>query len=110
MVTAGGADEEPMAEYLNQFLAVTGVFPVGSVWATMSRVEGQDFPPHVRGGAFALGDHLVAAWEREEGSEEHGDVASRFAERMRVLMRKDEWPYEYEYWNRHRSLTESPVP
>lgn len=31
VVTSGGGDEEPMAEYINHFLIITGIRPVGSV-------------------------------------------------------------------------------
>jgi len=44
VVTSGGGDEEPIAQYMNHFLLTTGIIPVGSVWATMGNMVGDDFP------------------------------------------------------------------
>jgi hypothetical protein len=35
IVTSGGGDEKPIADYMNHFLITTGIHPVGSVRATM---------------------------------------------------------------------------
>jgi len=106
VVTSGGGEEEPIADYLNQFLARAGARPVGSVWATMGNIPGQDFPQAIRQQALALGEKLVAAWQNQETAPRFEADAAQFRERMRSLMlwRKDEWPYEYEYWKKHRGL------
>lgn len=106
VVTSGGGDEEPIADYLNHFLAITGAIPVGSVWAAMGQVEAQNFPDEVRLRAYALGEKLVHAWENKETNPEYGGITSQFRDRMRSLMlwRRQEWPYEYEYWKEHRGL------
>ena len=108
VVTAGGGEEEPIADYLEHFLAITGAVPVGSVWATMSQVEGQNFPPDVRDKAIALGERLVEAWAAREKSPAYEPVTEQFRERMRslILWRKEEWPFEYEYWKECRGLME----
>ena len=105
-MTSGGGDEEPIADYLNHFLAITGAIPVGSVWAAMGQVEAQNFPDEVRLRAYALGEKLVHAWENKETNPEYGGITSQFRDRMRSLMlwRRQEWPYEYEYWKEHRGL------
>lgn len=110
VVTSGGGDEEHIAHYLNHFVAITGGIPVGSVWATMGQIQGQsfprDFPNHIRLKAIALGERLVTAWENHETSTQYQSVTADFAERMRSLItwRKEEWPFEYEYWKKHRGL------
>jgi len=106
VVTSGGGDEGPIVEYMNQFLAVTGVIPVGAVWATMGRIQGEEFPEEIRKQAFDLGKRLVAAWKGKQASSEYSAVTERFAERMRSLIqwRKEEWPYEYEFWKEQRGL------
>jgi hypothetical protein len=105
VVTAGGGEEEPIAEYLNHFLAISGAIPVGAVWATMGTLSG-DLPEPIRAQAFALGKKLVDAWKNREPSSRFAQETSRFRERMRWLMlsRKEEWPYEYEYWKKYRGL------
>jgi multimeric flavodoxin WrbA len=110
VVTAGGGDEEDIADYLNHFVAITGGIPVGSVWATMGQIQGQnfprDFPENIKEKALALGENLVTAWQNKETSARYQAVTSQFAERMRSLIewRKEEWPWEYEYWKEHRGL------
>jgi multimeric flavodoxin WrbA len=106
VVTSGGGDEEPIAGYMNHFLAVTGAIPVGSVWATMGQIQGYDFPAEIREKAFALGKRLVKAWSAKEITPEYREITLRSGERMRSLMvwRKQEWPYEYEHWKTRRGL------
>ncbi|HUT56166.1 MAG TPA: flavodoxin family protein [bacterium] len=106
VVTSGGGDEEPIAQYLNHFLATTGAIPVGAVWATMGQINGTEFPAEIRDQALALGKRLVEAWSNHETAPAFERQAAAFKERMRSLMlwRKDEWPYEYEYWQKHHGL------
>jgi multimeric flavodoxin WrbA len=112
VVTSGGGDEKPIADYLNHFLAVTGGIPVGSVWATMAQVEGHNFPQDIRKKAFALGEKVVTAWRNKETVQEYVQVTAQFRERMRSLMiwRKHEWPYEYEYWKEYCGLVDTQTP
>ena len=103
IVTSGGGDEEPIAEYLNHFLMITGIQSVGSVWATMGLIFGDDFPEELTNRSLALGRRLVQAWKNRESFPEIQEKMAAFKERMRQLMeyRREEWPYEYEYWKVH---------
>jgi multimeric flavodoxin WrbA len=102
VVTSGGGDEGPIAQYLNHFLMLTGIQSVGSVWATMGLIFGEDFPPDLAGQARELGKRLVRAWKNQETFPEIQEKMAAFKERMRQLMqyRQAEWPYEYGYWKR----------
>jgi multimeric flavodoxin WrbA len=106
VVTSGGGDEGPIADYMNHFLIITGIRPVGSVWATMGRLTGPDFPPAIAEEARTLGKKLVRSWEDKTSFPEVEERIAAFKERMRALMlyRKKEWPYEYRYWQEHRDL------
>ena len=106
VVTSGGGDEQAIAEYMNHFLVITGATPVGSVWATMGQIEGQNFPDNLKAGARALGEKLVNSWKNKETNPQYSATSAQFRERMKSLMlwRKTEWPYEYEYWKRQRGL------
>jgi multimeric flavodoxin WrbA len=106
VVTSGGGDEEPIAEYMNHFLMITGIQSVGSVWATMGLIFGDDFPEDITSRALDLGKRLVLAWKGKEPFPEAQEKMAAFKERMRRLMkyRKEEWPYEYEYWKEHEGL------
>lgn len=106
VVTSGGGDEEPIAEYLNHFLMITGIQSVGSVWATMGLILGDDFPENISSRALHLGKRLVQAWKNKEAFPKIQEKMAAFKERMRQLMqyRRKEWPYEYEYWQKHWGL------
>jgi multimeric flavodoxin WrbA len=103
VVTSGGGDEEPIADYMNHFMMITGIQSVGSVWATMGLIFVDEFPEDIQTRALDLGKRLVIAWENNEVFPEIQEKMTAFKERMRQLMeyRKDEWPYEYEYWKKY---------
>ena len=107
VITSGGGDEKPIADYLNHFLITTGIRPVGSVWAAMGTISEEDFPVDIKSQALGLGKKLVQSWKAKATSPEIEGRVKEFKERMRslILYRKGEWPYEYEYWEKHRGLT-----
>lgn len=107
VVTSGGGDERPITQSMNHFLITTGVIPVGSVWATMGTLAGEDFPEEILRQARELGKSLVRSWRGKVVIPEAEAVRKSFEERMRRLMlfRKEEWPYEYEFWKRKRTLS-----
>lgn len=109
VVTSGGGDEEPITEYMNHFLLITGIRPVGAVWATMGNITGDTFPQDIAGRAFELGRQLVTAWRNKTTNPEIEEKIDAFRKRMRDLMqwRKAEWPYEYEYWQKNRGIGDS---
>ncbi len=100
VVTSGGGDEPPIADYMNHFMMITGIQSVGSVWATMGLIFEDGFPEEIRQKAITLGQRLVQAWSNKEVFPEVQEKMAEFKDRMRRLMlwRKDEWPYEYQYW------------
>ena len=106
VVTSGGGDEAPIAEYMNHFMMITGIRPVGAVWATMGGIETEAFPDNIRNEAFELGETLVSSWKEKVISAKNEKTISEFKERMRslILWRKDEWPHEYQFWKQHRGL------
>jgi multimeric flavodoxin WrbA len=106
VVTSGGGDENPIAEYMNHFLMTTGIWPIGSVWATMGRISGETFPVEIQKKALRLGERLVHYWKRKRIPLRTDKNMGLFRERMRalILYRKGQWPYEYEYWTSHRNL------
>jgi multimeric flavodoxin WrbA len=106
VITSGGPDELPIAEYLNHFLLTTGIRPVGAVWATMGLIRGDEFPPEIAVLADRLGRNLVAAWQEKALRPEVELQMNAFNERMKNLItyRREEWPFEYEYWRKFRGL------
>ena len=106
VVTSGGGDEAPIADYMNHFMITTGVTPVGSVMATMGAITGDEFPPEILEKALALGRKLVHDWQNQVSTPEIDQSKEQFKERMRQLMsyRKDEWLFEHEYWEKTHGL------
>ena len=106
VVTSGGGDEAPVADFMNHFMITTGITPTGSVWATMGTITGDEFPPEILEKAHALGRKLVHDWKNGISTPEVEQSKAQFKERMRQLIsyRKDEWPFEYEYWVKTRGL------
>ena len=106
VVTSGGGDEAPIAEYMNHFLITTGIRPVGAVWATMGTLSDGRFTEDIRKRARRLGGALVDAWKNATVDPSVERKMASFRERMRRLMlwRKQQWPYEYDYWRSHRGL------
>ncbi len=79
---------------------------MGSVWATMGLITGDDFPEDIKKNAFDLGCRLVEAWKTKTIDPEVKTKMDDFHQRMRSLMtwRKAEWPFEYNYWVTHHGL------
>ncbi len=104
VVTSGGEDDSAVAAYMNRFLLMTGIRPVGAVHAAMAAMPGGEFSTRVREDALHLGRQLVAAWaEKCSDPQTEWEIRS-FRERMRqlVVYRKEDWPYEYGYWQEHQ--------
>jgi multimeric flavodoxin WrbA len=106
VVTSGGGDEEPIAEYMKHFLMTTGIQSVGAIWATMGLISGEEFPEDIANQSKGLGQRLVQAWKNQEVFPDIQARMAAFKERMRQLMlyRREDWPYEYEYWQKHWGL------
>lgn len=85
---------------------ITGIKPVGSVWATMAKIVGDAYPENIRKAAFDPGKKLVLSCGNKAACKDAEKKVERFKERMHTLMlwRKQEWPYEYQYWKKHRGL------
>ena len=98
--TAGGSHADRVAAYLNEVLTILGATCVGAVDA----VVGMD--PSALGEAErrarALGGRLVEAIMNKEVIPEQEAIHRAMRERMQYLVRAhgEEWPHQYEYWDR----------
>ena len=106
LVTSGGEDNEAVVGYMNRFLLMTGIQPVGSVQAAMALMPGGEFTATVREQAQMLGERLVEAWREKFSDPETEAEMKSIRDRMRQLIvwKKEEWPYEYGYWQEHHGL------
>ncbi len=106
VVTSGGGGDEPIVDYMNHFLITTGIIPVGGVSAAMSQMPEGGFTDQLQKEAQAVGRRLVDAITMSEVPGDIDQHRNNFRERMKALMsyRKEEWPYEYEYWKKHMGI------
>jgi multimeric flavodoxin WrbA len=106
VVTAGGEDSEAVVGYMNRFLLMTGIQPVGSVQATMAFQPEGEFSAQLREQAQILGERLVEAWQDQFSDPETEAEMKSIRDRMRQLIvwKKEEWPFEYGYWQEHHGL------
>jgi multimeric flavodoxin WrbA len=106
VVTSGGGVDEPIVDYMTHFLITTGIIPVGGVWAAMSAMPEGGFTEEVTEEARSLGRRLVEASREGKVPRDTGKRRNSFREQMKELMlyRREEWPYEYQYWKEHRGL------
>jgi multimeric flavodoxin WrbA len=106
LVTSGGEDSGAVSGYMNRFLLLTGIQPVGAVQATMASMCNGEFTAAVREEARKLGARLVEAQAENFSDPETEAEMQSMRDRMRQLIvwKKDEWPYEYGYWQEHHGL------
>ena len=100
VVTSGGGGDEPIIDYLQRFLTITGIHPVGGVHATMGALPDGEFTAGLKREARRLGEKLVTAWQQQL-RDPHVEMEIRaFSQRMRELVfwKKGEWPHEYQVW------------
>jgi len=106
IVTSGGGDDAPIVDYMNRFLMMTGIRPVGGVHAAMASMRGGEFTAAVRQEAATLGKTLVKAWRDKWSDPDMDGEMAAFKERMRqlVVWKKEEWPFEFGYWQDHQGM------
>lgn len=96
--TSGGMKEETTAQYLEEFLRRCGALTVGHVYTYGQELATQEGKVLER--VDTLAQELVKAVEEKRDYPQFHEEMKGFKERMKQLMnhRKDEYKYEYEYW------------
>jgi multimeric flavodoxin WrbA len=96
VVTSGGGDEWPIAQYLSHFMITAGVTPVDAVWAEMGTTRDRKLGDRIRGQAVRAGEHLVEAWKDKRRAAVVDRLQDAHRDRMLALIAgyRDEWPYE----------------
>jgi multimeric flavodoxin WrbA len=100
VVTSGGAGSGEVETYLLRFLRTLGCWTVGSLGAEALQLFGDATRTGVLVAAAKLGADLIAAAEEGRTFPEQEPEQAAFRERMKQLVtfRRQDWPYEYEYW------------
>ena len=96
--TAGGSGAQEVADYLNQSLFIMGASVVGSVGVNLS--DGDEMFQKGMDQSYQLGiqlaDAILTKTEYPDQQEGHRAMLERM--KQLILFRKEEWPYEYEYF------------
>lgn len=96
--TAGGSGAQEVADYLNQSLFIMGASVVGGVGVNLS--DGEELFHKGVDASYQLGVQLADAITTKATYPDQEAGHTAMFERMKQLIgfRKDEWPYEYEYY------------
>ncbi|NSW57094.1 MAG: flavodoxin family protein [Armatimonadetes bacterium] len=102
VVTSGGGGCTEVEDYMLRFLRMAGAWTVGSTGAEAFKLMDPSQAPQAVEAARELGRKLVAAVQSGEPPADQVEEHEQTAQFMRqiVSMRKDDWQYEYEYWQK----------
>ena len=100
VVTSGGTGGEEVAHYLNRVLRALGCWTVGSVVAETWMLQQPPSAASLFAQAGQLGQRLLTAIRNHPVFPEQTEERRVFYQRMQTLVTscRDEWPYEYAYW------------
>lgn len=106
VVTSGGGGDEPVVDYIGRFLLATGIRPIGGVHATMAALPDGVFSEGLVRQARQLGAELVRACRERRIDPDVERQMRDFRARMQelVVWRREEWPYEYAYWQNRQGM------
>ncbi len=105
LMASGGPMFELPEAYLALSLRVLGAWNVGSVGVCQPQLDDEEEREEILTAATDLGKQLVEAIENKTTYKDQEDEREQIFETMRFLseMRKDEAPFDYEYWQTHWS-------
>jgi len=84
--------------YMLRVLKSMGAWTVGSVGAEAWRLFDETMGPQALQSAADLGTNLVDAVKAAEPIDDPERDAFQEMMKQLITMQKDNWPYEYEYW------------
>jgi multimeric flavodoxin WrbA len=103
VVASGGPRYERVEEYLLDKIGNIGCWKVGSMVAAGGTLDDPDQSPALLLEAHALGYNIAHAIATKAEYPDQIDARHDTFEVMRWLVesKKEEWPYEYKYWQEH---------
>ena len=83
-----------------------GLWTLGSVSAVRAQLDDADEKARLMEAAAAIGNRMVAAIKNQETFPDQEDDRNQAFEIMKFLVMtlKEEWPFAWDYWRRHRNL------
>ncbi len=87
-------------EYLKMILGKMGLWVVDSLVGTQALLSIPEEKEALINNAYTIGTELVEAIQEKKTYTDQADAREEFFYAMQalVMMQKDEWPYEYQYW------------
>ena len=103
VVASGGPRYERVVDYLLDKIGTIGCWKVGSIVAAGGLIHDPYYAPAIEKEARELGAKLAHAIATHAAYPEQIDARNECFEVMRWLVeeQKEEWPFEYEYWQKH---------
>jgi multimeric flavodoxin WrbA len=100
VVSSGGPELEMVEKYLMHVLDIFGCWRVGTICAVELQLMDEDERVKIKQEAYNLGDRMVKAISNKEIFPEQEQALQMFFEGMAMVveMKKEEWPFEYDYW------------
>ncbi len=100
VVTSGGPESGTVEDYILGFLRAVGCWTVGSIGAEARDLFDEKMRAKAVAAASALGAKLAGAIRDKESYPEQLQAREGFRQRMKMLVtiRKNDWPFEYNYW------------
>jgi multimeric flavodoxin WrbA len=105
LLTSGGPLYEQVEQYLMHVIGNSGCWKVGSLTVTETQLRDPEEQSQVLKEAYDLGRKLAAAISGKIQFPDQEAEREQCFEMMRWLVEqeRDNWPYEYEYWQRYWS-------
>ncbi len=103
VLSSGGPMYQTVEDYLLHITGTLGCWKVGSLVVAGGQLDDPEEAPGVLQEARRLGGRLAAAIENRERFPDQEEERDMCFEMMRWLCEKekDQWPYEYQYWQDH---------
>ena len=103
LVTSGGGGEDEVADYMQRFLRALGCWTVGGAGATAWQLAEESGKQQAMDRAAELGRTLLEAIGKKQTYADQADERTAFQERIRelVAVHRDEWPYEFAWWQKN---------
>ena len=100
LLTSAGPIFDSIEEYMLSILGFFGCWTVGSTGAAVMQLEDDDERRAVFAETKALAKKLIEAINNQDAFPDQEEKRQQIFEMMKLMVcnKKDDWPYEYEYW------------
>ena len=106
VASSGGPFAEMVESYLLDILAKMGCWNVGSIGIALPQLADKTEKQNVLQEAADMGRQLVAAIKEQPAFSDQEITQREIHDTLKALMiiQKDAWPFEYDYWIKHWNL------